>query len=121
MKPAKTLPDWAINELIEGIQLLYALRLIATPPEDALEQTVQAWSIVLASHGNYDERDIGRIKQGFLNLATWLERWPAPTQLLNVMPSRPEPRYLPPPPLTPEEQTQRNGFFSRLYDLIGIK
>lgn len=36
MKPPRKMPDWAYNQMIEGLQKLLVLRLQGAPPADAI-------------------------------------------------------------------------------------
>lgn len=87
----KELPDGLHNEVTDGLTMLLALRLPGTPAADTAQATVKAWSRSLAAGKQWDEaQDIPRIRQAFYLLAAQTTRWPAPRDLLDCLPPRPE-------------------------------
>lgn len=101
---------WLEREIARGLQGLLALRLLGSPAEDSIELTLDVWLAALegASVGWAEHLDADRVRQGFRTLFRICDRWPAPRQLLDNLPARPQPPpALPPPRITPE-QRQKN-------------
>lgn len=91
MNAVQDLPPKLHNAVIDGLTMLLALRLTGTPAMDTVVATAQAWSKVLAFGRDWDEeQDVARFQAGFLQLAAVIDRWPAPKDLLDKLPPRPE-------------------------------
>ena len=91
MNAVQDLPPKLHNAVIDGLTMLLALRLTGTPAMDTVVATAQAWSKVLAFGRDWDEeQDEARFQTGFLRLASEVDRWPAPKDLLSKLPPRPE-------------------------------
>ena len=91
MNVVRELPDKLHNAVVDGLTILLALRLPGTPAVDTVVATAQAWSSVLAFGREWDEeQDVARFQTGFLQLAAVIDRWPAPKDLLDKLPPRPE-------------------------------
>lgn len=102
--------DWLRNEVIEGVQKLFALRLPGAPAADVVGMTATVWIEALAAHAiRWDERqDAPRIQRAF-QLLLRADRWPVPRDLITAMPPRPEPLRLPEPPPTAAELDARRA------------
>lgn len=101
--------DWLRFEIASGLQKLLALRLIGTPPEDAIIGTAEVWLEAVGSCGVQwvEHLDRDRVQRAFQTLFRICERWPAPKQFLDNLGSRDPPKALPEPPITPEAR-ERN-------------
>lgn len=89
------LPAPLYNELLDGLQLMLALRLSGAPAADTVAATATAWEMAL-SHGRaWDEAaDQGRFQTAFRQMAAEMTWWPAPADLLARLPPRPPPKQL---------------------------
>lgn len=104
---AEAVPGWLVAEVAEGVQRLLVLRLEGCPPADAVEAVALAWAEALLVRGRWERQtDAPRIRQAFRSLAAHATRWPAPAQLWEHLPPRPEPPRLDPPPPTPQERAR---------------
>lgn len=101
--------QWFRDEIFNGLARLLVLRLPSAPWEEEAEFTQQTWIEVLwnAPIGWDAELDTLRLRGGFQRLARQADRWPAPKQLLELMPERPGRPRLVRPPMS-EEQRQHN-------------
>lgn len=98
----KQLPPVIYNELVDGLTLLVGARLAFAPrTEQALDETLQAWEIVLAGRKNWDEKDNGRVIKAFIDMSSKLDKFPAPKMLFEFLPPRPPPPALPKPDAVP--------------------
>lgn len=104
-------PTWFHNRVVSGLQFLMSLGLNGTPAAEVVRLTATSWITALWEGGPaWDEQaDNARLERAFMALAVKAERWPAPRQLLDHMPPRPQQPRLPPPPLkgpSPEVRAQ---------------
>lgn len=90
---------WLQDVLIDGLQMLLALRLRDAPPADTITVTLDVWLLVFRSRPmRWDSATSpDRLRQAFLNVAAKAERWPTPAHVLNEYPAPPPPPALPPP------------------------
>lgn len=90
-KPA--MPNWAYNQMIEGLQKLTVLRLQGAPPADAIKAVATVWEEALAPYvwAWQPETDRHRLPEAFRRLMRESERWPAPKMLIERIPPRPQP------------------------------
>lgn len=104
----KGAPGWLVAEVAEGLQRLLVLRLEGTPPADAIDGVVLAWcDALLVRGGHWDEaHDAPRIRQAYRSLAAHATRWPAPANLWEHLPSRPQPKPLPPPEMDESKRAE---------------
>lgn len=90
MAECKSKPDpsaWFANTMLSGIQTLYVLRLEGSPSADTLPALADAWiSCVWATRTWIEQRDAQRITRAFTSLAASAKRWPAPADLLTLLP-----------------------------------
>jgi hypothetical protein len=106
-----------VAEVAEGLQRLLVLRLEGTPPADAIDGVVLAWCDALLVRGRWEEApDAPRIRQAFRLLAAHATRWPAPANLWEHIPPRPEPKQLPPPEMTEEQRAKVKAMLAELAD-----
>lgn len=91
--------EWLQDVLIDGLQMLLALRLRDAPPADTITVTLDVWLLVFRSRPmRWDSATSPqRLRQAFLNVAAKAERWPTPAQVLAEYPAPPPPPALPPP------------------------
>lgn len=101
--------DWLRFEIASGLQKLLALRLIGTPPEDAIIGTAEVWLEAIGNCGVQwvEHLDQGRVQRAFQTLFRICDRWPAPKLFLDNLGNRDPPKALPEPPITPEAR-ERN-------------
>ena len=111
MKPPRKMPDWAYNQMIDGLQKLLVLRLQGAPPADTVQAVAEVWCEALTPHtwAFVQEMDAARLPTAFRQLIQQAERWVQPAQLIKLIPPRPEPNvagllaYKTAPP-TPEQR-----------------
>ena len=99
-----------LNEaVITGLQRLLALRLVGSPPADAIELTASGWREAMSRYpsGWNDEWDGWRINAGFDQRVWKSERWPTVKHLIDNLPKRIPPPPLPKPAMT--KQMQKEG------------
>lgn len=91
------------NAIIDGLELLYALRLAFAPNESQIEACIDAWLVALAPYAK-EEADSERIRQGFVRLSGELSQWPAPKALIERLAVRPLPRLAALPSISEAER-----------------
>lgn len=97
-------PQWFRRTVADGLKVLVALSLPNEPALDLMPATKKLWIHLLWNCGKaWQEDDASRILEAFTRLATRVERWPAPRQLLEVLPPRPQPKSLPAAKASKEE------------------
>ena len=101
--------DWLRFEIASGLQKLLALRLMGTPPEDAIVGTAEVWLEAMEHCGVQwvEHLDLERVRRTFQMLFRICDRWPAPKLFLDNLGNRDPPKALPEPPITPEAR-ERN-------------
>lgn len=106
MSASDAAPGWLVAEVAEGVQRLLVLRLEGCPSADTVQAVALAWADALwLRAGRWSvQEDAPRLRQAFRGLAAHATRWPAPAQLWEHLPPRPEPLRLDPPPPTPQER-----------------
>jgi len=106
MSADEAVPGWLVAEVAEGVQRLLVLRLDGCPSADTVQAVALAWADALwLRAGRWSaQEDAPRLRQAFRALAAHATRWPAPAQLWEHLPPRPEPLRLDPPPPTPQER-----------------
>jgi hypothetical protein len=88
-------PLWFRRTVADGLKVLVALSLPYEPALDLMPATKKLWIHLLWNCGKaWREEDAGRLLEAFTRLATRVDRWPAPKQLLEVLPPRPQPLSL---------------------------
>lgn len=106
--------QWFHEAITRGLQALVVLHLPGGPAYDTVSYTRDVWVKTLWDapvewDRNADEK---RLETAFNRIARNADRWPAPRQLLEHMPARPQPPALPGPKLS-EEQKRRNSEYLR--------
>lgn len=101
--------SWLKDEIVSGLQKLYALRLPGTPPADAIKGTGIVWLDAISSMpAAWDaDQDIPRIRHAFSTLLRTADNWPSPRRFIDAMPQRRQQQSLPAPKMT-EQQRQAN-------------
>lgn len=110
---------WFHNAVIDGLQLLYSLSLPGCPAGEVLPLTTTGWIDVLWRGGAWDEQlDARRVPLAFFSLARACDRWPAPKQLLDHLPPRPDVLAIAEstPPITAERRAALAELRRRLAD-----
>lgn len=117
MADEQQIPDWFSDAILDGIERLYVLSLARTPSADTIELTHAQWVEVLwDAPVQWDEEvDRPRLQAAFKRLARQVDTWPAPSQLWELMPGRPQRPALPGPELTPEQRARNR---ERVQDLL---
>ena len=92
MNPPK-MPDWAYNQMIEGLQKLLVLRLQGSPPADTIGALAMVWEEALTpiTWAWQPETDGARLPAAFRRLISQAEKWAQPAQLIKQIPPRTEP------------------------------
>lgn len=88
-------PDWFDKSITEGIQRLMLLGLDRMPPSEFISGTVDAWCDALFPGRDWRITDADRIREGFRVLSMTRRTWPTPSEFLQAIPPRPEPKALP--------------------------
>ena len=117
----KTLPKFARDEILTGLQKLMMLRPDGAPPNNGIKLTASVWMEAMASLPiKWDEqRDAGRISQGFSRLLAEIERWPTPKMLIERLPPRKElPKLGHKENLSPEEKRRGQENLRKLYQKL---
>jgi len=83
--------DWFHNEIVTGVQKMYALSLNGAPPAETITLTTSVWVETLADANiNWQQAlDAQRIRHTFLKLSRESERWPTPKHFLQHLVKRP--------------------------------
>lgn len=120
--------DWIRAEIANGLQALLSLRLKNTPAEDMIELTADIWVQAFLHRlgtSTIECIDGPRIREGFRRIFGQIREWPAPIDVIERMPARPEREQLPPPQVTPEQHrenvTRVKGMFNDLLKSWGMK
>lgn len=89
-------PRWFRRTVADGLKVLVALSLPYEPALDLMPATKNLWIHLLWNCGKVWQEGVDepRILEAFTRLATRIERWPAPKQLLEVLPARPAPKAI---------------------------
>ena len=113
-------PQWFRRTVSDGLKVLVALSLANEPALDLMPATKKLWIHLLWNCGKaWAEEDHSRILEAFTRLATRIDRWPAPRQLLEALPPRPQPPALEGPSADPELAKQ---YIQEIQDMLkGVK
>jgi len=104
MEIQKPVPNWLLIELANGAEILLMCCLPGAPSAETISTTVKTWGGIFSQTRTWIEtRDIPRLRQAFIRLATNCERWPTPKQILEAIPpplaspwkALPKPEYPP--------------------------
>jgi len=98
--------DWLRIEICAGLQGLVAQSLKFTPAAEMITLAADIWYVALRKSADIQEVDTVRIRTGFERLFPTVTEWPAPKQLLALMPSRPPRVTLPEPKPSDEHYEQ---------------
>ena len=114
------IPRWFRDTVANGLQRFIALSLAGTPPAETIKLTAATWCDLLWNCGKAWDPDLDarRIEAGFVTLANQIDRWPAPRQLLQHLPSRPEQRALAEPDRTPEQVERARHYIQLTKELL---
>ena len=93
-------PDpWFSRVIAEGLQRLAAMHLVGTPTDAGLDLACAVWIDTLwYRRAWHPDPDAGRLRRAFAALSGSARRWPAPADLLDHLPAKPQPPALPAPP-----------------------
>ena len=93
-------PDpWFSAVIAEGLQRLAAMHLVGTPTDAGLDLACAVWIDTLwYRRAWHQDPDAGRLRRAFAALSGSARRWPAPADLLDHLPAKPQPPALPAPP-----------------------
>ncbi len=99
-------PDpWFSRVIAEGLQRLAAMHLVGTPTDAGLDLACAVWIDTLWYRRAWQpDPDAARLRRAFAALSGSARRWPAPAELLDHLPAKPQPLALPPPDRTPVGQ-----------------
>jgi len=88
--------QWLRVAIISGLQKLLALRLIGTPPEDAIVGTATVWLEAMenAPIRWHEQLDQARVQRAFKTLFRICDHWPAPRLFLDNLGNRDPPLAL---------------------------
>lgn len=98
--------DWINDAVMDGLSALVALRLKGTPGEDMIELTADIWVRAFRHNVFVRELDEPRIKVAFDRVFGRIREWPAPLDVIGLMPPRAERLKLPQPELTEEQRLE---------------
>jgi len=99
--------DWLRRAISAGLQALVAQSLKGAPGVDTIARTADIWYVAMTRACTIEEVDTPRIRAGFERLFACVKEWPAPRDLLDLMPARPARVSLPAP--EPTEADKRKG------------
>lgn len=90
MTAPKTMPDWAYNQMLEGLQKLLILRLQGAPPADTITALAAVWEEALTPITRHwqSETDHNRLPEAFRRVIQQSSKWVAPAQLIEQIPAR---------------------------------
>lgn len=117
-------PAWFQRAVADGFGALSVLELPGQPyTDDDIKRTRKVWSEVLwrKQVDWVEELDARRVREAFLLLAGNITRWPAPAQLLEHIPRRPEPRKLPAPRVSPADRQRNKRYIHEMLNQIGVR
>ncbi len=110
---------WFKDSIINGLQMLMALRLRNTPSAETMQAVAKVWMAALSSRPIEwtEEHDAERIRKAFTELAATSTHWPSPSEFMAVMPPRKESLKLPPPVvnhMSPQTREMVTSLLSRM-------
>lgn len=119
MNPPK-MPDWAYNQMIEGLQKLLVLRLQGSPPADTISALAAVWEEALTpiTWAWQPETDGERLPIAFRQLIRQAEKWAQPAQLIKQIPPRTTPTAALLPNKQPISPEQREANRQRLQQIL---
>ena len=111
---------WLKREIASGLQALVALSLEGQPSAEVLPLTADIWLAALERRLRIEEVDAERLRAAFRAFFPVAVRWPAPAQILELLPPRPERPKLPEPEQSEESRRKCLEMIRRLKDRLGI-
>ncbi|MDO4434714.1 MAG: hypothetical protein Q4B82_09080, partial [Alysiella sp.] len=125
MNAPKKMPDWAYNQMIDGLQKLLVLRLQGAPPADTITALAAVWEEALTPITRHwqSETDHNRLPEAFRCVMQQSSRWISPAQLIEQIPAR----QVPPiaglieakaPPLTPEQIAKNKQRLKQILQIL---
>lgn len=99
--------DWINDAVMDGLSALVALRLKGTPGEDMIELTADIWVRAFRQRVFIQDVDEKRVRVAFDKIFSRVREWPAPLDVIELMPPRPPQLALPPPVLADEEHAAK--------------
>lgn len=96
--------DWINDAVMDGLSALVALRLKGTPGEDMIELTADIWVRAFRQRVFIQEVDEKRVRVAFDKIFSRVREWPAPLDVIELMPPRPPQLALPAPEISAEER-----------------
>ena len=114
------IPDWAYNQMIEGLQKLLVLRLQGSPPADTISALAAVWEEALTpiTWAWQPETDGERLPTAFRQLIRQAEKWAQPAQLIKQIPPRNTPTAALLPNKQPISPEQREANRQRLQQIL---
>ncbi|MDO4434573.1 MAG: hypothetical protein Q4B82_08355 [Alysiella sp.] len=125
MNAPKKMPDWAYNQMLEGLQKLLILRLQGAPPADTITALATVWEEALTPLTRHWQQDLdsNRLPEAFRRVIQQSSKWVAPAQLIEQIPAR----QVPPiaglieakhPPLTPEQIAKNKQRLKQILQIL---
>jgi hypothetical protein len=87
--------DWINDAVMDGLSALIALRLKNTPAEEMIDLTADIWLRAFRQRAFIREVDEPRIRAAFDMIFPRIREWPAPLDVIELMPPRPPQLALP--------------------------
>ncbi len=112
--------DWLRLEIATGLQALVAQNLKFSPAGDMITMNADVWFLTLRKVCIIEQIDAPRIRAGFERLFPQIKEWPAPAQLIELMPRRLPQQSLPMPEPTEEDRRKGLEALSQLKAKMGI-
>lgn len=113
--------DWLRIEISAGLQALVAQSLKFQPGADMIAMNADVWHVSLKKVCTIEPVDAPRIRAGFERLFGRVEEWPAPKQLLELMPARPPRQSLPMPEPTEADRQKGLAVLKTLKEKLGVE
>ena len=120
MSPPRKMPEWAYNQMIEGLQKLLVLRLSGAPPADTVTALAAVWEEALTPYTWYYDKgtDGRRLPQAFAAVVQTADKWVQPAHVIAALPPRPENDVLrleqKQPALSEQERQDRRADIARM-------
>jgi len=113
--------DWLRRAIGKGLSGLVVLHLDGGPSAETVQHTAGVWYHVMKSWPIIwtEELDRSRLRAAFTALASQSQRWPSPSQLRALLPSREYPQPALPVAEYPLEKQKRNQAALKQVRLLG--
>ena len=84
----RRMPEWAYNQMIEGLQKLLVLRLSGAPPADTVTALAAVWEEALTPYTWYYDKgtDGRRLPQAFAAVVQSADKWVQPAHVIAALP-----------------------------------